>query len=228
MRTWLPSTMNRWLIWTESDITNCHLPQTVNQPSAWFFLKTGLKQKGKIIINLNSHKFKNTLKFKNKLNFTFEFKKSWKHRLQLLKPYLCTWFYLAIGQYSLAQWMAKDSPKFWASLCKEAGQLNLHFSLILFCSVCMFAQHLYLLLFIYMEINSRLFHSCVLASLSKIPPKFFNNTTNCLPPWLRHLLGETLNPVDSHSFCTPQRAPWHGQRCQFRNRKSPECQFSSY
>ena len=124
MRTWLPSTMNRWLIWTESDITNCHLPQTVNQPSAWFFLKTGLKQQGKIIINLNSHKFKNTLKFKNKLNFTFEFKTSWKHRLQLLKPYLCTWFYLAIGQYSLAQWMAKDSPKFWASLCKEAGQLH--------------------------------------------------------------------------------------------------------
>jgi hypothetical protein len=47
----------------------------------------------------------------------------------------------------------------------------------------MFAQHLYLLLFIYMEINSRLFHSCVLASLSKIPPKFFATT----PPTAYHL-----------------------------------------
>ena len=29
-------------------------------------------------------------------------------------------------------------------------------------------------------------------------------------------------PVDSHSFCTHWRAPSHGQRCGFRNRKSPE------
>ena len=39
------------------------------------------------------------------------------------------------------------------------------------------------------------------------------------------------NPVDSHLFCTQRRAPSHGQMCycnQFRNQKSPECQFSTY
>ena len=34
------------------------------------------------------------------------------------------------------------------------------------------------------------------------------------------------NPVDSDSFCTHWGAPLHGQRCRFRNRKSPEISSS--